>query len=106
MSGDAAQRLAEARIREAQARGEVDEPPAEGKPLDLDDLAGLKPEQRTAALLNRSLGDASPQAVLLREIREGRAALANCHDDAAREKIRAVLREKAAELSALWREQG
>ena len=96
-------RLLEAQIREARARGAFDDLPGRGKPLPPDDLAGLTPEQRFDALLLRSCGEAAPAVALLREIRAAQAQLAACATESERDTLRAVLREKAAEVSRLVR---
>ena len=98
-------RLLDAQIREARERGAFDDLPGKGKPLELDPLTGLSPEQRLDALLLRSCGELSPAAALLQEIREGRAQLARCTSASERESLLASLRAKAAEVSRLLRNE-
>ena len=45
---DILSKIAEQKIREAQERGEFDDLPGKGKPLDLEDLSGVPEEMRMA----------------------------------------------------------
>lgn len=103
MPFDGMNQLLEAQIRAARERGAFDDLPGHGKPLDLDDLAGLTPEQRFEALLLRTCGEVSPEVALLREIRARREAIARCDSPEERERLRVELRAKAFELSKTWR---
>jgi|HubBroStandDraft_4_1064222.scaffolds.fasta_scaffold1244327_1 hypothetical protein len=98
--------LVEARIREAAARGDLDNLPGAGKPLPLDDLAGLSHDERVEALLLRSVGAPPEEVRLLREIAEHREALAR--DPPPEEKARLVksLRDKSLRLSILFEKGG
>ena len=53
---DALERIAEQRIAEALAAGELDDLPGAGRPLELEDLSAVDPELRGAYLLLRSAG--------------------------------------------------
>jgi hypothetical protein len=101
--GNGIDRIVEARIREARERGDLDDLPGHGKPLNLDDLNGLTAEQRFEALLLRSCGELAPEVALTREIRAFRERLASCESEAERARLREALQNKAAELSALVR---
>jgi len=82
--------LAEQRLQDALRRGELDNLPGAGQPLELDDDPLLTPEQR---LFNRILKNAgfTPHEVLLRkEIAALRERLADLPDGPARD---ATLRE-------------
>nr|MBL8410618.1 DUF1992 domain-containing protein [Dechloromonas sp.] len=83
--------LAEQRIVDAIARGELDNLPGAGQPLVFDDDPLLSPEQR---MLNRILKNAgfAPQAVLLRkEIADLRRQLDAAPEGAARDALRREL---------------
>ena len=103
MTGDGEVRLLDAQVRAARERGAFDDLPGHGKPLELELLSGLTPDQRFEALLLRSCGEVLPEVTLLREIREGRARLGRCESAAEREALVLVLRAKAAEVSRIWR---
>jgi hypothetical protein len=105
MSAKGLDRLVEARIQEAASRGVLSHLPGEGKPLDLDDLAGLSHEERVEALLLRSAG--APEEVdLLREIAALREALAEAPPEPRRSRLAKELRDKSLRLSVLFEHAG
>lgn len=61
-------KLAEEHIREAQARGAFDRLPGAGRPLQLDDDAGVPVELRAGYRLLRNAGCLAPELQLRREI--------------------------------------
>jgi len=63
------QRLAEQRIQEAMKRGEFDNLPGKGKPLELEDLSHVPEELRLAYKILKNAGFLPPEVELLREIR-------------------------------------
>ncbi len=63
------QRLAEQRIQEAMQKGEFDNLPGKGKPLELEDLSHVPEELRLAYKVLKNAGFLPPEAELLREIR-------------------------------------
>ena len=60
--------IAEARIREAQARGEFDQLPGHGKPLQLDDDALIPEDLRLAYRVLKNAGYVPPQIDCRREL--------------------------------------
>jgi len=62
------ERIAEQRIREAQERGEFDNLPGAGKPLDLEDDADVPAELRTAYRILKNSGFLPPEIELRRDI--------------------------------------
>lgn len=69
-------RIAEARIAEARERGEFDNLPGEGRPLDLEE-DGLVPEElRAAYRMLKNAGYLPPEVALRREIADVHALLA------------------------------
>lgn len=72
--------IAERRIREAIDRGELDDLPGAGRPLQLDDDAQVPPELRTAYRVLKNAGFLPPEVQLRREISEGEALLAAATD--------------------------
>jgi hypothetical protein len=92
--------LVEARIRAAQARGDFDDLPGRGKPLDLSEPPGVTPEHRFEALLLRSAGEVAVEVVLAREIRACRKALEQTDSAEERARLQAAIYGKLDELSA------
>lgn len=92
--------LVEALIHAARERGDFDNLPSHGKPLELDDLSGLNAEQRFDALVLRTVGELPLEASLAREIRECRKALASARPDEPNERLQQLLRTKLDELIA------
>ena len=92
--------LLEAQVRTARERGEFDNLPGRGKPLELDDLDHLPPGKRLAALVMRGAGEVSVVVTLVREIRTCRALIERSASASERERARVTIREKIAELTA------
>ncbi len=63
------QRLAEQRIQEAIQKGEFDDLPGKGKPLQLEDLSHVPEELRLAYKVLKNAGFLPPEVELLREIK-------------------------------------
>lgn len=99
-------RLVEARIQEAASRGALDNLPGAGKPLAIDDLAGLSQEERVEALLLRSAGGAPEEVQLLREIAALREAIAQDPPQKERAGLQKELREKSLRLRILFERSG
>lgn len=95
--------LIEAQIRAAREAGAFDDLPGRGKPLELEDLRHLSPEQRMEALLLKTCGELSPEAALLRQISALRQQLATCEGAEQRERILGEMRTKALEVAKTWR---
>lgn len=81
---DALSHLAEARIREAIARGELDDLPGKGRPLDLEDLSRVPEELRAGYLLLKNAGFLPEELELRKETVTLRALIAACEDDGKR----------------------
>src|SRR3982751_5627384 len=62
--------IAEKKIAEAIARGELDDLPGAGKPLELDDDAHIPEDLRVAYRILKNAGYAPPEAQNLREVGE------------------------------------
>jgi Domain of unknown function (DUF1992) len=92
--------LLEAQVRAARERGEFENLPGHGKPLQLDDLDHLPPGKRLAALVMRGAGEVSVVVTLVREIRACRALIERSQSASERERTRVTIRDKIAELSA------
>ena len=76
--------LAEQRIREAQEKGEFDDLPGAGAPLELDDDALVPEELRAAYRLLKNAGFLPPELEAHREIRQLEQLLQTVEDDGRR----------------------
>jgi len=74
-------KLAEERIREAIARGELDDLPGQGQPLDLEDDTHLDPELRLAYKVLKNAGYTPPELDLRKEIHQVEELLAGAEDE-------------------------
>jgi hypothetical protein len=75
------QLIAEQRINEAIEKGELDNLPGQGKPLDLDDDTHLPPEMRMAYRILKNAGYVSPEVEQRREIASIREMISQCEDE-------------------------
>lgn len=98
-------RLAESHIEEALARGDLDDLPGTGRPLDLDDAPFVPEELRAMLRVMKNAGLVPPEIVDRRDAQALAESLAHCDDDATRttalRKLRALeLRIAAARPGA------
>lgn len=84
------ERLAEQRIAEAIARGELEDLPGSGKPLALDDDALIAPELRLAYRVLKNAGYVPQEVALRKEIADVTALFNSVEDE--RERVRAARR--------------
>ncbi|MDT5157694.1 MAG: hypothetical protein QOH51_2051 [Acidobacteriota bacterium] len=85
-------KLVEQKIREALAAGEFDNLEGRGRPVNLDAYFATPEELRAAYALLKNANVLPEEAQVLREIDELGAKLADCRDDAERERLkRAVI---------------
>ena len=77
-------RLAESRIEEALARGDLDDLPGTGRPLDLDESPFVPEELRAMLRVMKNAGLVPPEIVDRRDAQALAESLACCDDDAAR----------------------
>ncbi len=85
--------LAEERIREAQDRGEFDNLPGQGRPLQLEDDSHVPQELRMAYKLLRNGGYLPPEIEERKEIDSLLDLLENCRDE--RDRVRQMRRLEA-----------
>lgn len=98
--------LVEARIREAQARGALDNLAGEGKPLPKDPLEGLPHDQRIEALIQRAAGAAPEEVELIRDIAALRERREAATDPAEKERLGKELSKKSTRLRILFEASG
>ena len=99
-------RLGEERIREAVARGELDNLPGKGKPLELEDLSRMDPEARSAYLILRGKGFIPEEVELRRDMLQLRDLMRSCNDDGERARLRQSLNGKMLRYDMLREERG
>ena len=104
-------RLAEERIEEARRRGEFDDLPGQGRPLQLEEDNPFVPEElRTALRLLKNAGFIPPEVALRREIGSVEALLREAttreQREAASARLRLLLQRLGAERSASLQVQG
>ena len=95
------QKIAEERIREAAERGEFDDLPGKGEPLELSDDSHLPAELRLAYKILKNAGYAPPELDVRKEIVRTEDLLVNAPDEKARLKALRRLNYLAMKLSAI-----
>jgi len=94
-------RLAEQRLREAIARGELDQLPGRGKPLKLDDDDAVPGELRAAYRILRNVGLVPREVELLKRIEAARVRYETATDPAARARELRQVEELCLEYNEL-----
>jgi hypothetical protein len=98
-------RIVEALIREAQERGEFENLPGKGKPIDLNAYFESPEEVRLAQSVLKNAGMTSPEVTLLKEIAELRQALAAVTDEGKKVEIQRKIQEKQIEFNIMMERQ-
>jgi hypothetical protein len=94
--------VAERKIREAMARGELDDLPGKGKPLVMEeDLTGVPAELRMAYKILKNAGFAPPEVELRREILSLQQLVDSLEDGEERRRKRKEINDKLLKLSVL-----
>ncbi len=97
------QRLAEQRILEAQRRGDFDDLPGKGKPLELEDLSWVPDELRIGYIVLRNAHVLPPEAELLKEIHTLEDLLKHVEDEGQRKALAKSIQWKVIRLDLLKR---
>jgi DnaJ homologue, subfamily C, member 28, conserved domain len=92
-------KIVEEAIRRAQERGEFDNLPGKGKPIDLSEYFEMPEEVRVAQTVLKNAGFISPEVELLKEIAQLREVLAGTRDEKKQSEIRKQIQEKQLEFS-------
>jgi hypothetical protein len=98
-------RIVEALIKEAQERGEFDDLPGKGKPIDLTAYFETPEEVRLAQSVLKNAGMTSPEVTLLKEVAELRQVLAAVVDEKKKAEIRKRIQEKQIEFNIMMERQ-
>ena len=93
--------IVESLIQEALARGEFDNLPGQGKPLDLTDYFSTPENVRVVQAMLKNAGMVPVEIELLQEIASVKELLEAARDEAERSKLRKTLREKQLQFDLL-----
>jgi hypothetical protein len=91
----------EALIKEAQARGEFDNLPGKGKPIDLTEYFNTPEDVRVAQAMLKNAGMVPVEIDLLQEIAAQKESLASAEDDIEINRIRKLVKEKQLQFDLL-----
>jgi len=97
------QRLAEQRILEAQRRGDFDDLPGKGKPLELEDLTWVPDELRIGYMVLKNAHILPPEAELLKDIHILEDLLKHVDEEGERKALAKSLQWKVIRLDLLKR---
>jgi hypothetical protein len=95
------QRIAEQRILEAQRKGEFDNLPGKGKPLELEDLSWVPEELRIGYHVLKNAHVLPPEAEVLKEIHTLEDLLKHVEDDGERRALAKSIQWKMIRLDIL-----
>jgi hypothetical protein len=98
-------RIVEAIIKEAMERGEFENLPGNGKPIDLTEYFETPEELRLANSVLKNAGMTSPEVDLLKEIAELKQVLKAILDEKKKAKIERQIQQKQVEFSLLMERQ-
>jgi hypothetical protein len=100
------ERIVEALIKEAMERGEFDNLPGKGKPIDLTEYFETPEEVRLANSVLKNAGMTSREVDLLKEIAELKQVLAALLDEKKRQEIEKQIQQRQVEFRLLMERQG
>ena len=98
-------KLVEEMIKKAQERGEFDNLPGKGKPIDLSEYFEMPEDVRVAQSVLKNAGMKSHEVELLKEIAGLRQALAKVVSEKKRQEIQKQIQEKQIEFSLMMERQ-
>jgi hypothetical protein len=98
-------KIVESLIREAQERGEFDNLPGRGKPIDLSAYFETPEEVRLVQSVLKNAGMTMPEVTLLKEIAELRQLLASVVDEKKKAEIQKQIQEKQIEFNLMMERQ-
>jgi len=99
------EKIVEALIKQAQERGEFDNLPGKGKPIDLTSYFETPEEVRLAQSVLKNAGMTSPEVQILREIAELRQVQEAVVDEAKKQEIRKRIEQKQMEFNLMMERQ-
>ena len=99
------ERIVEAIIQEAMERGEFDNLPGKGKPIDLTEYFEMPEEVRLANSVLKNAGMTSREVDLLKEIAELKQILAAVMDEKKKHEVEKQIQQKQLEFSLMMERQ-
>ena len=99
------ERIVEATIKEAMERGEFDNLPGKGKPIDLREYFDTPEEVRPAYSVLKNAGMISREVELLKEIAELKEIQAALADDRKKQELAGQIRQKQVEFNLMMERQ-
>ena len=99
------EKIVEAIIKEAQERGEFDNLPGKGKPIDLTAYFDTPEELRMAYSVLKNAGMTSREVDLLKEIAELKQVLAAVVDEKKKQEIQKQIQQKQIDFSLMMERQ-
>jgi hypothetical protein len=98
-------KLVEEMIKKAQERGEFDNLPGKGKPVDLTEYFEMPEDVRVAQSVLKNAGMKSREVDLLKEIAELKQTLAKVVNEKKRQEIQKQIQEKQIEFGLMMERQ-
>jgi len=98
-------KIVEEMIKKAQARGEFDNLPGKGKPIDLTEYFEMPEDIRVAQTMLKNAGMTSREVDLLKEIAGLRQILARMVNENKKQEIQKQIQEKQIEFSLMLERQ-
>lgn len=92
-------------IRQAQERGEFDDLPGKGKPIDLSEYFKMPEDVRVAQTMLKNAGMNSREVELLKEVAELKQILERIVDEKKKLEIQKQIQEKQIEFSLMMERQ-
>lgn len=99
------ERIVEAMIRDAVERGEFDNLPGKGRPIDLTEYFETPEEVRLANSVLKNAGITSREVDLLKEIAELKHVLSAVLDEEKRQELQKQIQQKQVEFSLMMERQ-
>jgi len=98
-------KIAEQRIREAMERGEFDNLPCHGQPINLDDLVGVPEHLRMGYKILKNAGVLPEEMQLKKEIVSLKNLLDACYDETEKQTMQQKMNEKMLRYNMIMEKQ-
>ncbi|MDN5293713.1 MAG: hypothetical protein PWQ31_1018 [Eubacteriales bacterium] len=93
--------IAEQKIREAIERGELDNLPGKGKPLEIEDLSLVPEDLRAGYIILKNAGVLPEEMELKKELVTLERLIESCYDEEERQELKQQLNEKILRFNIL-----
>lgn len=98
-------KIVEAMIRDAQERGQFENLPGRGKPIDLTEYFEAPEEVRVAQSVLKNAGMQSPEVELLKQIAQLRQLLGTLTDEKKKQEVHKQIQERQIEFNLMIERQ-